>query len=83
MEKLISSLHQNAASMATSKKDVNGPDQVIMNLKKAFHQTALKVLEAERYNTSKRDQPVKLRREEKGVGAEQPKSVPTMLQVRN
>ena len=80
---MISSLHQNAPSNAASKKDVNGPDQVIKNLKCNWIKLILKVLDAERYNTSRRDLPVKLRREEKGVGAEQPISVQTMLQVRN
>eukprot|EP00091_Calanus_sinicus_P012877 TRINITY_DN28782_c0_g1_i1.p1 TRINITY_DN28782_c0_g1~~TRINITY_DN28782_c0_g1_i1.p1 ORF type:complete len:175 (+),score=30.13 TRINITY_DN28782_c0_g1_i1:55-579(+) len=65
MSKLMSVLHQNAATLVNSKSELNGPDQV---------------LTATDFYTCRRNQAVKLRKEEQGLGAEQPISVPTMLQ---
>jgi len=65
MGKLMSVLHQNAATLVNSKSEHNGPDQV---------------LTATEYYTCRRNQAVKLRKEEHGLGAEQPISVPTLLQ---
>lgn len=65
MGKLMSVLHQNAASLVNSKSEHNGPDQV---------------LAATEYTTSIRNQAVKLRKDEQGLGAEEPLSVPTLLQ---
>ena len=63
---LMSVLHQNAASLVNTKSEHNGPDQV---------------LTASEFTTSIRNQAVKLRKEEHGLGAEEPLSVPTLLQV--
>ena len=63
---LMSVLHQNAASLVNTKSEHNGPDQV---------------LTASEFATSIRNQAVKLRKEEHGLGAEEPLSVPTLLQV--
>lgn len=62
---LMSALHQNAAAVVNSKTQLNGPDQI---------------LPAEDYTTSKRNGCVKLRKEEHGLGSEEPISVPTLLQ---
>ena len=66
MGKLMSVLHQNAASLVNTKSEHNGPDQV---------------LTAQDYTASVRNQAVKLRKEETGLGSEEPISVPTLLQV--
>jgi len=65
MGKLMSVLHQNAATLVNSKSELNGPDQV---------------LTATQFYTCRRNQAVKIRKEEQGLGAEQPVSVPTMVQ---
>jgi len=63
--KLIGLVHQNAASLVTTRTAHNGPDQV---------------LPATEYLTSRRNLAVRLRKEETGLGAEDPVSVPSMLQ---
>jgi len=63
--KLMSALHQNASSLVTAKAEHNGPNQV---------------LNATEYLTSRRNASVKLRKEETGLGAEEPVSVPSLLQ---
>ena len=80
--KLMSALHQNAASLVNTKAEHNGPDQV---------------LAATEYSSSLRGGAVLLRREEvrqstailshvamiplqTGLGSEEPLSVPTLLQ---
>ncbi|XP_023330627.1 very long-chain-fatty-acid--CoA ligase bubblegum [Eurytemora carolleeae] len=63
--KLMSALHQNASSLVTSKPEQNGPNQV---------------LPATEYITSRRNICVKLRKEETGLGAEEPISVPSLIQ---
>lgn len=60
----MSALHQNAASLVNTQKEHNGPDQV---------------LPASEFTSSVRNLPVMLRREEKGLGAEDPLSVPSLL----
>ena len=62
--KLMSALHQNAASLVNTQKEHNGPDQV---------------LAAAEYTSSVRNLPVIIRKEEKGLGAEDPLSVPSLL----
>ena len=61
----MSALHQNAASLVNTKAEHNGPDQV---------------LTAADYTSSVRNIPVILRKEEVGLGAEEPLSVPSLLQ---
>ena len=63
--KLMSALHQNAASLVNTKAEHNGPDQI---------------LTAADYTSSVRNIPVMLRKEEVGLGAEEPLSVPSLLQ---
>ena len=63
--KLMSVLHQNAASLVNTKAEHNGPDQV---------------LTAAEFTSSVRNKAVTLRREEAGLGAEEPLSVPSLLQ---
>jgi len=63
--KLMNVLHQNAASLVNTKSEHNGPDQVL---------TAME------FTTSIRNQAVKIRKEEHGLGSEEPLSVPTLLQ---
>ena len=61
----MSALHQNAASLVNTKAEHNGPDQI---------------LTATEYTSSVRNLPVVLRRDEVGLGAEEPLSVPSLLQ---
>ena len=61
----MSALHQNAASLVNTKAEHNGPDQI---------------LTAADYTSSVRNIPVILRKEEVGLGAEEPLSVPSLLQ---
>lgn len=63
--KLMSVLHQNAASLVTTRTAHNGPDQI---------------LPATELTTSRRNGPVKLRIDDTGLGAGEPLSVPSMLQ---
>ena len=63
--KLMSALHQNASSLVNTKAEHNGPDQI---------------LTAADYTSSVRNIPVILRKEEVGLGAEEPLSVPSLLQ---
>ena len=63
--KLMSALHKNAESLVTTKAEHNGPDQV---------------LGAAEFTSSVRNKAVTLRREEAGLGAEEPLSVPSLLQ---
>ena len=63
--KLMSALHKNAESLVTTKAEHNGPDQV---------------LGAADFTSSVRNKAVTLRREEAGLGAEEPLSVPSLLQ---
>ena len=62
--KLMSALHKNAESLVTTKAEHNGPDQV---------------LTAAEFTSSVRNKAVTLRREEAGLGAEEPLSVPSLL----
>ena len=62
--KLMSALHKNAESLVNTQKEHNGPDQVL---------TAMD------FTSSVRNLPVMLRREEAGLGAEEPLSVPSLL----
>ena len=62
--KLMSALHKNAESLVTTKAEHNGPDQV---------------LAAAEFTSSVRNKAVTLRREEAGLGAEEPLSVPSLL----
>ena len=61
----MSALHQNAASLVNTKAEHNGPDQI---------------LTAADFTSSVRNIPVILRKEEVGLGAEEPLSVPSLLQ---
>ena len=61
----MSALHKNAESLVTTKAEHNGPDQV---------------LGAADFTSSVRNKAVTLRREEAGLGAEEPLSVPSLLQ---
>ena len=61
----MSALHQNAASLVNTKAEHNGPDQI---------------LTAAEFTSSVRNIPVILRKEEMGLGAEEPLSVPSLLQ---
>ena len=63
--KLMSALHKNAESLVTTKAEHNGPDQV---------------LGAADFTSSVRNKAVTIRREEAGLGAEEPLSVPSLLQ---
>lgn len=63
--KLMSALHKNAESLVTTKAEHNGPDQV---------------LGAVDFTSSVRNKAVTIRREEAGLGAEEPLSVPSLLQ---
>jgi len=63
---LMTALHQNAAAVVNSKTQLNGPDQILPAAKE--------------YTTTKRNGCVKLRKEESGLGSEEPISVPTLLQ---
>ena len=63
--KLMSALHQNAASLVNTKAEHNGPDQI---------------LAATEFTSSVRNLPVLLRKEEVGLGAEEALSVPSLLQ---
>lgn len=62
--KLMSVLHQNAESLVTTRTAHNGPDQI---------------LPATELFTSRRNQPVKLRRDATGLGSGEPLSIPTLL----
>ena len=79
--KLMSALHQNAASLVNTKAEHNGPDQVSPDWWRGAVLSCdwLQVLAAAEVMTSVRNHPVVLRREEAGLGAEEPLSVPSLL----
>ena len=54
--------------------------KVVINEGSNFISFLLQILPAEEYTTSKRNGCVKLRKEESGLGSEEPISVPTLLQ---
>ena len=60
----MSALHKNAESLVTTKAEHNGPDQV---------------LTATEYVSSIRNFPVIIRKEDMGLGSEEPMSVPSLL----
>jgi len=62
---LMSVLHENAHSFVSEKLEQNGPNQI---------------LAATDYTTTCRSKPVKLRKEEYGLGSEEPISVPALLE---
>lgn len=62
---LMSVLHENANSFINAKSEQNGPNQILASTE---------------YTTSCRSKPVKLRKEEYGLGSEEPVSVPSLLE---
>lgn len=64
MAHLLSALHQNAAAVVNSKSQLNGPDQVLIS---------------DSFSTTRRNESVKVRHEDQGLGSEEPISIPTMF----
>ena len=76
MGKLISVLHQNAASLVTTRAAHNGPDQVKPSIPKSDfvkrlnrpYMVIYQVLPATDWTTCRRNQAVKIRRDTTGLG---------------